>query len=212
MQVSTSNQKIIACIGARDTPESILSIMEHIGYALAQKGRQVRSGGALGADHRFQKGVMRYCHENGVVPSSRQQIYLPYNGFKGSFASDRDGIIDFQKTLNKKRAIEMAKLHYIDQKKVANWPDWMENLMGRNTYQILGDNLNEVVTSVICYTKDGSLDGSNKSSGGTGQALRLAAAYNRPVFNLKNEKHLAFVVEHLLGEKKLSHALLTPQY
>jgi hypothetical protein len=34
---------------------------------------------------------------------------------------------------------------------------------------------------VVCWTKDG------KSSGGTGQALRIAEYYSIPIFNLKND-------------------------
>lgn len=53
-------------------------------------------------------------------------------------------------------------------------------LHGRNSAIMLGPELNDPVKFVVCWTKDG------KASGGTGQALRIAAApqYNIPVFNL----------------------------
>lgn len=200
-------RRVIACIGARDTPRHLLPIMEEIGYQLAKRGRMIRSGRAEGADYEFQKGVERYCRESGISASERQEIYLPYSGFRGEQPSQERGILDFSQSENKDKAIEIAIKHYIEPQKTEAWEEWMKNLMGRNTFQILGKELIDPCLSVICYTKDGSIDGSRKSSGGTGQALRLASAYNIPVFNLKNENHLRFVEKHILGTDNLN---LTP--
>jgi len=53
------------------------------------------------------------------------------------------------------------------------------NLLGRNPFQILGDNMQGPRSKfVICYTTDG-LD-----SGGTGLAMRVALWAGIPVFNL----------------------------
>lgn len=53
-------------------------------------------------------------------------------------------------------------------------------LHARNGLIMLGPNLDSPVNFVVCWTADG------KASGGTGQALRIAAdpQYNIPVFNL----------------------------
>jgi hypothetical protein len=51
-------------------------------------------------------------------------------------------------------------------------------LLGRNSAIILGPNLTEPVNAVICWTPGGRV------IGGTGQSLRIAAAYGVPVFNL----------------------------
>lgn len=51
-------------------------------------------------------------------------------------------------------------------------------LHARNSPIMLGEHLNEPVDFVMCWTKDG------RASGGTGQALRIAATYNIPVFNM----------------------------
>lgn len=48
----------------------------------------------------------------------------------------------------------------------------------RNVPQVLGADLASPVEFVLCWTPDG------KDSGGTGQALRIARAYDVPVFNL----------------------------
>jgi hypothetical protein len=54
----------------------------------------------------------------------------------------------------------------------------VQRLHARNSLIMLGWQLNEPVDFVICWTKDG------KASGGTGQALRIAEAYNIPIFNM----------------------------
>lgn len=57
----------------------------------------------------------------------------------------------------------------------------VKKLHGRNSMIILGENLDDPVKFVICYTPDG------KSSGGTGVGIRIAESFNIPVFNLFHE-------------------------
>jgi len=54
--------------------------------------------------------------------------------------------------------------------------------MARNSYQVLGPDLATPVDFVWCWTPHGAV------IGGTGQALRIAAAYEIPVFNLATDK------------------------
>ena len=56
--------------------------------------------------------------------------------------------------------------------------DYARALHARNSPIMLGENLDDPVRFVVCWTADG------KASGGTGQALRIAAGYEIPVFNL----------------------------
>lgn len=53
-----------------------------------------------------------------------------------------------------------------------------KKLHARNGFQVLGPDLMSPSLFVACWTKDGG------PTGGTGQALRVAAAYSIPVFNL----------------------------
>jgi hypothetical protein len=59
--------------------------------------------------------------------------------------------------------------------------DYAKRLHARNGMIVLGPNLNEPVSFIICWTKAGLV------SGGTGQALRIADHYKIPVFNLAIE-------------------------
>ena len=62
-----------------------------------------------------------------------------------------------------------------------NWDACSEHVKGlhaRNSLIMLGDWLDDPVKFVVCWTPSGL------ARGGTGQALRIAAAYDIPVFNL----------------------------
>lgn len=194
--MNKDSRKIVTCIGWRKTPPEIQSIMFKMGYAMAQKGNFFRYGGAGGPDLAFQNGVESFCRDNNLYPSWYQRVYLPYNGFNGLKEDVNRGIVDFQSTVNYNKAISIARQFYRTQG-TSWWPDWMQHLMGRNTYQILGEDLLTLSSCVICYTKDGSLDGLSKTSGGTGQALRIARFHNIPVFNLQREDHLNYITEKL---------------
>lgn len=61
------------------------------------------------------------------------------------------------------------------------WPSLspsVRRLMARNSHQLFGADMRSPVKMVICYTPQGS------GTGGTGQALRIARAYDIPIIDL----------------------------
>lgn len=64
-------------------------------------------------------------------------------------------------------------------------------LHARNSLVMLGDWLDTPVNFVVCWTPDGAV------VGGTGQALRIAAAHEVPVFNLALDGAVARLWEWL---------------
>lgn len=50
-------------------------------------------------------------------------------------------------------------------------------LQARNSHQVLGLDLETPSEFIVCWTKNG------KSSGGTGQAIRIALDYGIPIFD-----------------------------
>lgn len=146
-----------AGIGARNTPAEILQFFEEIGELLAQKGFKLRSGKALGADSSFEKGCDKVKGD--------KEIFLPWKGFENSTS---------QLYQISKEAYELAaRFHpYWD-----NLSQGAKKLQARNGYQVIGYDLKTPSKFVICYTEEG------KGGGGTGQAIRIAKAYNIPVFD-----------------------------
>lgn len=144
-------------IGSRETPQDIQLTMTKIASYLGKRGYTLRSGGAEGADLAFEKG----CLYN--MP---KEIFIPWKGFNGSKAT----FLEITKP-----ALEMAAKYH------PAWPKLkpsVQNIMARNCYQMLGYDLNTPTDFVVCWTKDGG------ATGGTGQALRIAADLNIEIFNL----------------------------
>jgi hypothetical protein len=151
--------KYYAGIGSRETPYHICKMMTAIAKRLSSLDYICRSGGADGADDAFEIGA------------EYKQIFLPWDGFNGRTANGTSYIVPSY--------IEEYVFKYHPK------PDRLsaagKKLMSRNTYQILGSDLNTPVEFVLCWTKDGL------ASGGTGQAIRIAKDRKIPIFNLKTD-------------------------
>lgn len=117
----------------------------------------LRSGGANGCDISFEKG----CDiVNGI-----KEIYIPWKHFNNSSSN---------LIVKDKKAFEIAKKFH---PYYNNLSDAAKKLQARNSHQILGNDLKTPVDFVVCYTKKGT------KKCGIGQALRIAKAYNIPIFN-----------------------------
>lgn len=151
--------KYYAGIGSRETPPAILKMMTAIARRLSSFGYICRSGGADGADAAFEEGAIH------------KQIFLPWDRFNSRNADGSSYIVP---PYNEEYVL---KYHPAPHK----LSDAAKKLMSRNTYQVLGVDLNNPVEFVLCWTKDG------KASGGTGQAIRIANDMGVLVFNLKTD-------------------------
>jgi hypothetical protein len=150
--------KAYAGIGSRETPKEVQTKMTEIASRLSLLGYTLYSGGAPGADTAFELG------------STDSTIFLPWSGFNAHVGDYGEYVIP------PKNLDFVNRFH----PKPSSLTSSGILLMNRNTYQVLGPDLKSPVDFVLCWTKDG------KASGGTGQALRIAKAYNIPVFNFKN--------------------------
>lgn len=153
-----------AGIGSRDTPPDVMVKEREIGRLMADRGMILRSGHAEGSDQAFEEGC------DASTRSFAKEIFLPWAGFEGSKSKF---------TGPTREAMELGRKYH---------PAWdklkqgAQKLHGRNSHQMLGEFLNSPVRSVVCWTKGGEL------SGGTSQALRIAADYGIPVINLGSPK------------------------
>lgn len=171
--------KRYAGIGSRETSEPTLVSMRIIGESLAKKGYTLLSGGAEKADTAFEVGCDR-C-------PGKKEIYLPWKSFNNSNSQ-----IIAPNLTNWEEAQEIASRYH---------PAWdklkeaVAKLITRNTYQVLGSDLKSPVDFVLCYTPDG------KASGGTGQAIRIAEAFEIPVFNIAYPHRLVNLWKEIEKEK-----------
>ena len=161
-----------AGIGSRRTPAPILGLFTQLASQLAERGYLLRSGHASGADQAFERGADRQA-----------EVYLPWPKFEEAVQCAA-GYVQRGPSPD---AVTMAAVHH---------PAWerlgrgARSLHARNCHQILGRDLNDPASFVVCWTPDGATTDPGPSTGGTGQALRIAAAHGIPVFNLARYEDL----------------------
>ena len=174
-------------IGSRQTPKNVLLRIETIAEEMAHRGWILRSGGADGADSAFEKGCDR---ANG-----KKEIFLPWKEFNNNQST--------LTTLPKEAYTIAYKFH--PNPDALKKTEYGKELMARNTLQILGKDLETPTIFVICWTPDGIEDGNKTSriTGGTGQAIRIADAYNIPVLNIKNRESLEILNSYFTERKSL---------
>lgn len=157
-----------AGIGSKETPEEVFHWIEFLTSTFHKKHQLImRSGGAPGADTYFERGV--------DIVGGQKEIYLPWKSFN-------DNPSNLYRSHPK--AEDLAEFFH---------PSWNNLSRGakalhtRNIHQILGINLEQPTSFVVCWTKDGVEHGSQTTSktGGTGQAIRIASHYGIKIYNLK---------------------------
>ena len=152
-------------IGSRKTPFIIQQYMSDLAARLSLRGWVLRSGGAPGADTAFEL----YARE--------KEIYLPWKRFNRNLSPLCE--------VSKEAIEESLKFHPT----ADILSDGVRKIMGRNLYQILGQDLQTPSRFVVCWTPFSTEDAFNprKRIGGTGQALRIARHHTVPIYNLREE-------------------------
>lgn len=156
--------KFYTGIGARVTPNDVLTVMTKLATLLDNKNYILRSGGADGADTAFELG------------SRHSEIYVPWK----TFNNRTNGI-----------CIDNPEATLIAKKYSPHWgymKDPVKKLMIRNVYQVLGGTLDKPSEFVLCWTKDGCEHYQDRTgkTGGTGLAIEIASRYNIPVINMSH--------------------------
>jgi len=154
-------------IGSRKTPEHVLKIMEKLAIVFANYDFVLRSGGADGADHAFEKG----CD----LVKGKKEIYLPWKSFNGN---------NSEHYTQCEKSYEIAFQFHPN---LFGTSDGVQKLMARNTYQVLGKNCRTKSNFIVCYCAE---DEKGNWEGGTGQALRIAENKKIPIFNLFHKEQL----------------------
>lgn len=175
-------KRFYAGIGSRSTPPYILHLMEDIALRLHAAGWMLRTGGAEGADMAFMEGADT-CH-----------LMLPWPGF-----NHHDIIVNGRWRAGARYfyptpyATDVSVQYH---PKPARLSRQAQLMMGRNAMQVFGYIDDDGTFTqpfskfVVCWTPDGAVEKTSRTTGGTGHAIRLANAYGIPVFNLQWDKHL----------------------
>lgn len=165
-------------IGSRNTPPEILKHMTQLAKHFESMGFTLRSGAADGADTAF---------EIGVNNSINKEIYLPWKNFNGNQSSYFD---------ISQEAFEIADtLHPV----FKSLKPAVQRLHARNTYQVLGNDLNTPSSFLVCYTPCGSEEENTltSKSGGTATAIKLASRRSVVIFNLQRHDAINRLYEYI---------------
>lgn len=192
--------KAFAGIGSRETPQDARDLLYCASQWLVAHGWTCRTGGARGADDACEDGALAALEDDRLHPPScggGLEVYLPWPTF-GRDSWHYQEIYQLPgvtvRTFPTDDAVALASTVH---------PAWSglrqgaRKLHGRNSHQVLGYDLRSPVSMVLCWTKDGA-DGTpqfpvTSETGGTGQALRLAALRGIPVLNIARPDHRATV-------------------
>ncbi len=148
-------------VGSRNTPQYILELMTAIAIKMQFLGYVLRSGGAKGADSAFEQGASNLKEIYYARDCTPQAMEIAGRFHPAWHAMRKDGITPVVS-------------------------DFARKLHGRNSFQVLGRNLDYPSNYCICWTPDGATTHMERSqrTGGTGTAISIADAYNVPVVNL----------------------------
>lgn len=159
-------KKFYAGIGSRETPNKVAPIIREIALFLEADGYTLRSGGAPGADKMF---------EAAITDKTKKHIYVPWYCFQSSTSP---------LCRVSQEAIEFSLKYHPAPHKLS---ESVRKIMGRNAYQVLGEDLKTKADFIVCYTDNGAESGPELyHCGGTGQALRIAEAHGIKIFNLRS--------------------------
>jgi hypothetical protein len=164
----------------------MLALLTRASRWLVASGWVCRTGGAQGADQACERGALDALGD--IVPTDGSlEIFLPWP----TFGSGAPWYAQFPRVTclpyPHPGATMIAEL---------NHPAWQSlrwsgrALHARNVHQVLGPDLASPSAFVLCWTKDAA-DGSPEfpitaETGGTGQALRIAAKRRIHIRNLAN--------------------------
>ena len=156
----------IAYVGAgmSTTPPDIAEMMEGAAETFAAEGLFLRTGPGQVACEAFMRGAR---------DPSKYAVYIPALTF-GNLSTRDPGIYGpFEGNFDS--AINYARKFHPAWHGMVGSVQW---LMASASYQVLGPNLDDPAKFVLCWTPDG-IGGDT-----TGQVLRLARAFDIPIFDL----------------------------
>lgn len=135
--------------------------------------------------------IMSYCariiHAEGKILRSGGAIG-PDEVMAGEFPSDRKEIFTVDSDIPEWAFDSVDFFH----PNPSACKGKVRRLMARNAMILLGENRDEPVDYVVCYTLNG------KTVGGTGQSIRIADHYDIPLFNLGDKETLRNILTYLL--------------
>ena len=161
-----------AGVGARATPDHVLTLMTQVARQLEQSGWRLRTGGAVGADKAFAAGV------HGPAKTE----FLPWPGYNNITGPSA-------------RPLSRAELNICLEIAAENHPAWHKcspaarKLHARNVAIVAGPYADTPCRAMLVWTPGARV------TGGSGTAIRIARHFDVPVLNLYRPVSLEQIIE-----------------
>jgi hypothetical protein len=172
-------------VGSRETPDAILEVMERVGYALASQGWTLRSGGAVGADQAFERGMFEFVGLDGPYSWTPAEIYLPWSGYEGHYGQTHGGLNILPSAIRLDIEREAERIASETHPAWGACKQGARKMHTRNVFQVLGMTLDQPSKMLIAWTR---LDKHGNPKGGTATAINLANAQGVSTFNLNKDE------------------------
>jgi O-acetyl-ADP-ribose deacetylase (regulator of RNase III) len=181
-----------AGVGSRRITSGSSVLLMKYACCMTWAGMVVHSGAADGSDTSFEWGARiaydAMCQlDANLVPGNYGMVmkcFLPWKQFNGRDGGRLQGFID---SINP-NALGFTSTYHPGWDHLKSAP---RDMMARNAMQVMDEDLMTPVRFLMCETPDAAISPQMTSSktGGTGQAIRIAAPNGVRVYNIKNPEH-----------------------
>lgn len=178
----TRANNVVTFIGSRETPEDVRELGIKFCTKLLQGAYILRSGGSGSADLCVDHAYWFNYYNHTLVGD--MEAYLPWSYFNDFSNNQLDKelyiALDGEDAELGTKAREFVTQYHPNSGKLGRGA---YSMMARNAHQVLGRNLTDITTVVVCW----SLLAPNRKvlgKGGTNFALSIAKDYGVPVLNL----------------------------
>ncbi len=174
-------------VGSSTTPPDVQQTQTKIGECLARAGLILLSGGAVGSDSAFERGVgdkhlifygntrHKTLHGYASIPRGAGRVLIE----DGPLAQRAEQIV--QHVLEPDHWRNITRNPFV------------RNLIRRNVFQVLGPQLNTPTEFLVCWAKPEG----DSIHGGTKSAYELARLLGIPTYNLIDGNDRARLSEHI---------------
>lgn len=188
-QIAADRVRVYAGVGSRDVSSQVADYLSLVAEELARRGYELSTGDANGSDAAFIRGARRAGGRVSIYSARPNRKY-----------PEAKAMISQPEPLREKALALARRFHPGWDTMVSKGMTTAMLLHARNGQEVLGETLDKPVRTVLCWA-EGSVFAHDRLvdvAGGTGQAVRIAAAFAIPVYNLALSEH-RHRVERMLG-------------
>lgn len=191
-------RRFVAIVGSREAPEEALAMARGLGRALTDRGIAITSGDADGMDLAGYEGAITspsfelvgariFLHKSPVYHQNRPPRY-----------ADERIFFDASQFYNWEQARQLA---FEARGTFERLSDGGIALHSRNAYQVMLDDLNSPVGSVVFWARP--IGNKGQVKGGTNTAVQIARRFHVPLVNLYTDEGMRKIESYIERSREI---------